>query len=157
MTQHRRAVRIEHDALDGLRCEQRARPQVGFGGGVGLEMVGARLTDGRVTGIDISAEMARAAAERFRVVRADVAAIPFADGSFDRVYSVNTIFFWPDVRSGLAEILRVLRADGRAVIAAPGWRETGVCIISENVVESCTSAGSNSTARSMRLFSSAKT
>lgn len=97
---------------------------VGFGGGVGLELVRRRLTSGRVVGIDISAEMAVAAARRFagdrvRVLQTDVAALPFADASFDRAYSVNSVFFWPDPAAGLAEIHRVLRPGGLAVIAGP--------------------------------------
>jgi ubiquinone/menaquinone biosynthesis C-methylase UbiE len=101
---------------------------VGFGGGVGLALVLRRLTSGRATGIDISDEMVSAAGRRFtedvragrlRVVRGDVAAIPFADASFDRVYSVNTVFFWPDPATGMAEIHRALRPGGVAVIAGP--------------------------------------
>jgi arsenite methyltransferase len=101
---------------------------VGFGGGVGLALVLRRLTSGRAAGIDISEEMLQGARERFSkematkrlvVSRADVAAIPFADGSFDRAYTVNTVFFWPDVPAGLSEIHRVLRPGGRLVIAAP--------------------------------------
>ena len=97
---------------------------VGFGGGVGLELVRARLTSGRVVGVDISAEMVHAAARRFDgdrvgVLRADVAALPFEDASFDRAYSVNSVFFWPDAEAGLREIKRVLRPGGLAVVAGP--------------------------------------
>ena len=101
---------------------------VGFGGGVGLGLVLRRLTNGRATGFDLSEEMASGARRRFAsaiatgrlaLARADVAAIPFADGSFDRVYSVNTVFFWPDVPAGLSEIRRVMRPGGRLVITAP--------------------------------------
>jgi SAM-dependent methyltransferase len=101
---------------------------VGFGGGVGIGLVLQRLTTGRVAGIDISDEMADRARDRFAdavangrlvLARADVAAIPFADGSFDRVYTVNTVVFWREVPPGLAEIQRVLRPGGRLVIAAP--------------------------------------
>ena len=101
---------------------------VGFGGGVGLELVRRRLTSGRVVGVDISEEMVVRAARRFtpepsagsvRVLRADVSSLPFADGSFDRAYSVNGVFFWPDPAAGLAEIYRVLRPGGLAVIAGP--------------------------------------
>src|SRR5919106_6082709 len=79
---------------------------VGFGGGVGLTLVLNRLTTGRVTGIDISQEMVRRAGQAFRdevasrrlrVVGASVDALPFADASFDHAYTVNTVFFWPDV------------------------------------------------------------
>lgn len=101
---------------------------VGFGGGVGLALVLARLPAGRVTGIDISEEMVQRGASRFRpemaerrvrLLRAGVEAMPFAESSFDRAYTVNTIFFWPDVAAGLRELHRVLRPGGRLVIAAP--------------------------------------
>jgi SAM-dependent methyltransferase len=101
---------------------------VGFGGGVGLELAAHRLTTGRVVGIDISEEMARRAARRFaervsvgraHVIRADVSALPLAADSFDRAYSVNGVFFWPDPDAALGEIHRVLRPGGLAVIAGP--------------------------------------
>ena len=101
---------------------------VGFGGGVGLELVRDRVTSGRLFGVDISEEMAQRAERRFaadpggasvRVLVGDVSALPFADGSFDRAYSVNAVFFWPDPAAGLAEIHRVLRPGGLAVIAGP--------------------------------------
>jgi SAM-dependent methyltransferase len=53
------------------------------------------------------------------VIRADVAALPLADDSFDRAYSVNGIFFWPDPEAALAEIHRVLRSGSLAIIAGP--------------------------------------
>lgn len=101
---------------------------VGFGGGIGLELVSRRLTSGRLFGVDISEEMADRAARRFaddppsgsaRVLVGDVSQLPFADASFDRAYSVNAVFFWPDPVAGIAEIHRVLRPGGRAVIAGP--------------------------------------
>ena len=101
---------------------------VGFGGGIGLEMVSTRLTSGSLFGVDISEEMAERAARRFaegpragsvRVLVGDVSALPFEDASFDRAYSVNAVFFWPDPVAGLAEIYRVVRPGGLAFIAGP--------------------------------------
>ena len=93
-----------------------------------MDLVHSRLTSGHVVGVDISEEMVDRASTRFnedpgarnvRVLRADVSALPFADASFDRAYSVNSIFFWPDPAAGLAEIHRVLRPGGMVVIAGP--------------------------------------
>ncbi|MGH2785520.1 MAG: class I SAM-dependent methyltransferase [Actinomycetota bacterium] len=101
---------------------------VGFGGGIGLELVSRRLTSGRLFGVDISEEMADRAARRFAddprggsalVLVGDVSKLPFADASFDRAYSVNAVFFWPDPVAGIAEIHRVMRPGGLAVIAGP--------------------------------------
>jgi ubiquinone/menaquinone biosynthesis C-methylase UbiE len=44
-------------------------------------------------------------------------ALPFADRSFDRVFSINSVQFWEDLRQGLTEVLRVLSPNGTAAIA----------------------------------------
>lgn len=79
-----------------------------------------------VTGLDLDPAMierARAAAGRLGAgVRApefvvgDVASLPFADGSFDLVVSTLSLHHWADATAGLAEIARVLRSDGRALV-----------------------------------------
>ena len=80
-----------------------------------------------VTALDLDPEMierARANAERagraggrapvFHV--GDVAALPFPDGSFDLVVSTFSMHHWDDPVAGLAEIGRVLRHGGRAIV-----------------------------------------
>jgi SAM-dependent methyltransferase len=80
-----------------------------------------------VTGLDLDPAMierARANADRagdgdgrrpaFYV--GDVAALPFADGAFDLVVSTLSLHHWADPTAGLAEIGRVLRPGGRALI-----------------------------------------
>lgn len=67
-----------------------------------------------VYGLDVSAEMLKEASQRdakgqFRRVRADVADMPFADGSFDAVVSGAALHCWPSVQDGLAEVRRVLK------------------------------------------------
>ncbi len=46
----------------------------------------------------------------------DVAALPFADGSFDLVVSTFSVHHWSDPSLGMGEIARVLRPGGRALI-----------------------------------------
>lgn len=76
-----------------------------------------------VTGIDLDpamVERARAAAgsssPRPTFIAADVAALPFEDASFDVVVSTLSMHHWEEPRAGLAEIGRVLRPDGRALV-----------------------------------------
>ncbi|MCD9031002.1 class I SAM-dependent methyltransferase [Luteimonas sp. Y-2-2-4F] len=80
----------------------------------------------RYAGVDWSPEMvaaanrrnARAVADgRARFVEGDAAALPFADAAFDRVLSVNTLYFWTEPQRVLAEIARVLRPGGRLCLA----------------------------------------
>ena len=114
-----------HYAFDALALERDLDVlEVGFGGGRLLSRVLA-ATDGRVAGIEVSDVMISRAQRRFgrhveagrlRLAQADVAAMPFDDGSFDRVVSVHTIYFWADVAAGLREIARVLRPNGTLVL-----------------------------------------
>jgi|ERR1035441_986194 ubiquinone/menaquinone biosynthesis C-methylase UbiE len=104
---------------------------IGFGGGYSLLALAERVPNGQVVGVDHSRDMVEAAANlirgeqlqsRIRVRRGNVAKLPFAASTFDRVLTVNTIYYWPDVRAGLGEIARVLKPGGRLVV---GFRSPG--------------------------------
>lgn len=97
--------------------------EIGFGGGPNLPylIAGAAF----VGGVDRSPAMVERAKAHFRQAvssgRADfregtVEDIPFADLSFDKVCTANTIYFWKSLAAGFAEIHRVLSPGGRAVI-----------------------------------------
>ena len=99
---------------------------VGSGAGtdslVAAQMVGA---DGRVTGIDMTAEMlakARTAAAEMgtpnvEFVEGEVERLPFADATFDVVISNGVIDLIPDKDAVFSEIQRVLRPGGRIQVA----------------------------------------
>ena len=79
-----------------------------------------------VAGIDLSEEKVRLARERLveriaagaaEVVRGDAEALPWEDGRFSAVSCIDAFQFFPDPVQGLAEMRRVLRAGGRAVVA----------------------------------------
>lgn len=100
--------------------------EIGFGGGLGITRVAARLSDGAVSGVDLSPDMLRAAQHRFRrelgsgrvrLQVGNIAHLPFSYAAFDRVFTINTIYFWPDPQQGLAEIRRVLKSGGKAAIS----------------------------------------
>jgi ubiquinone/menaquinone biosynthesis C-methylase UbiE len=85
----------------------------------------ARDHDLDVIGLDLDPRMierARTNADRDAEARqpgfvvGDVAALPFDDASFDLVVSTFSMHHWSDPPSGLREISRVLRPEGRALI-----------------------------------------
>jgi ubiquinone/menaquinone biosynthesis C-methylase UbiE len=79
-----------------------------------------------VTGLDLDPMMIeRACANAIQTVVAElrptfvvggVAALPFPEGSFDLVVSTLSMHHWADATAGLAEIARVLRPGGRALV-----------------------------------------
>ena len=81
----------------------------------------------RAYGIDISPPtvvQARAAFEQgsrasLRSAIGDVRALPFADGSFDAIYSMGTIEHFDETERAVEEMARVLKPGGRAIIGVP--------------------------------------
>lgn len=100
--------------------------EVGFGHGATIARVAAAVSGGRVSGVDPSAEMCAMASRRNRraieegrvaLRRASAEDLPFPDASFDKVLSVHTVYFWADLVPPLREIARVLKPEGRLVLA----------------------------------------
>ncbi|MFE3542079.1 methyltransferase domain-containing protein [Nocardia sp. NPDC059177] len=99
---------------------------IGFGGGVGLGLLLDRVgSAGVVHGIEPSPDMRTSAHAHFtaettagRLVLADgsLTALPLPDGSLDAAITVNTIYFLADLPAACAELARVLRPGGTAVI-----------------------------------------
>jgi len=76
-----------------------------------------------VVGVDISPPIARDARAGFggalAAVLGDVRTLPFADASFDAVYSMGTIEHFDETEHAAAEIARVLRPGGCAIVGVP--------------------------------------
>ncbi len=97
--------------------------EVGFGGG---SMLPYLLDHAAFTaGVDRSAaavERARASfASSIQSGRADfqegsVEALPYEAGSFSRVLTVNTIYFWTSLETGFKEMRRVLAPGGKVAV-----------------------------------------
>ncbi|MEO8971589.1 MAG: class I SAM-dependent methyltransferase [Ktedonobacteraceae bacterium] len=97
----------------------------GFGAGRAIELVAAKAASGHVSGIDHSQAMVRAASHRnARAIKAgqvtlyhgDVTTLPFADNQFDKIFSIQTLYFWSDPPRILAEIFRVLKPGAKLVV-----------------------------------------
>ena len=106
-------------------CPSGTLLEVGSGPGR-LAVRSARAAPGlSLTGVDIMPAMVeratRRAAEaglggRVRFEAGDVGVLPFPDGSFDCAVSTLSLHHWPDPARRLAEIHRVLKPGGKALI-----------------------------------------
>ena len=82
----------------------------------GLSVTGLDLDPAMIERARANAEPAVAAECQPTFVVGGVAALPFPDGSFDLVVSTLSMHHWADPTAGQAEIGRVLRPGGRALI-----------------------------------------
>ncbi len=77
--------------------------------------------------LDLSPSLLRLGQDRLaraglpsRLVRSDMTALPFADGTFEAAIVVDALHHVPDVAAALREARRVLSPGGRLVLAEPG-------------------------------------
>jgi SAM-dependent methyltransferase len=87
-----------------------------------LEDLRTAYPQAQLFGLDLVAPGLRKAHElvpEARLLRADVCAVPIADGSVDAIVSANLLEHVPDDEGALREMRRLLRPGGRAVIVVP--------------------------------------
>ncbi len=98
---------------------------IGCGGGGAVHRLAGIATNGKVYGVDYSAEsvaISRRTNKRFvdmgrvEIQQDSVSRLPFADSMFDLVTAVNTHNYWPDLCTDMQEILRVLKPKGSLVM-----------------------------------------
>jgi ubiquinone/menaquinone biosynthesis C-methylase UbiE len=119
--------RINRFVVEILDVQARNRLlEVGFGPGACIAMLAERATDGLVAGVDPSPTMVAQASARNRTpLRSgrvelkvgSVSAIPYLDESFDKVCSINNVYFWPSRSDELREIRRVMKDGGTLALA----------------------------------------
>lgn len=115
-----------------------------------LALQAARLT--RVHALDFSAQMLaqlrRRASEQelenLVLQQGDGQALPYAASSFDAAFSMFGLFMFPDRARGFAELARVLRPGGRAVVASwqPQNEIPAFAAINAEIVEESATLGS---------------
>ena len=99
--------------------------EIGYGPGKAIQKVSTLYPECRIVGIDHSEEMLTAATRRNRAAiiagvvelkKGSVEVLNFAEGIFDKAYSINCIYFWSDIVGGLRELYRVLKIGGKLAI-----------------------------------------
>jgi ubiquinone/menaquinone biosynthesis C-methylase UbiE len=112
-------------AVVAATCPTGSVLEIGGGPGHGAVLLARRAPGVSITGADIDPAMvARATArvarhrlqDRVRLEVADVTRLPHPDSAFDIVLSSFSMHHWEDPVTAFAEIHRVLRPGGRAII-----------------------------------------
>lgn len=113
-------------AIDLLHCREGDTVlEIGPGNGGYAPYVLSRAARLRYYGIDISETMVQAALQQNSALVAAGTAhfslgngreLPYEDRFFDKVFTVNTLYFWEDPQIQLQEIYRVLKPGGRLSI-----------------------------------------
>lgn len=100
---------------------------IGCGGGAALKKMSGKIITGHLIGADysdVSVELSKKNniqdinSGKMEVVCASVEKLPFADNSFNIVYTVESFYFWGNSPENLREVRRVLAEDGIFLIAA---------------------------------------
>lgn len=100
---------------------------IGCGGGATLHRLSQRAPQGHITGVDyspVSVACSRAFNEsaikrgQMEVVQGSVEALPFAEGNFDIITTVESFYFWPNPQENLREVRRVLKEGGTFALIA---------------------------------------
>lgn len=131
------ARRLEHNRDAEAEAVEELDPRpadhvlvIGFGTGMGIELLVDRLPSGRVVGADLSKAMVKLATKRnsaavargrVKLVRAPAHELPFDHASFDGVITVNTIQLWDPFKESVAEVARVMRPGARLVSFTHDW------------------------------------
>ena len=98
---------------------------VGCGGGKTISRLARRAVQGKVYGIDHSADMVDysrqvnkklIAANRVEIMQGSVEKTGFNDEFFDFVTAIETYYFWPNLAEAFEEIKRILKKEGCLLI-----------------------------------------
>lgn len=107
---------------------------VGCGGGLTIQKLAAKATNGVVHGIDYAVGSVAASralnqqlinAGRVKIEKASVSQLPFPENTFDLVTAVETQYYWPNPVKDMREIARVLRPGGVLAIIVESYNSRG--------------------------------
>lgn len=100
--------------------------EIGMGNGFFVDKIINGKKNIKYTGLDYSETMVTEAItlnqehvtnNKATFVKGDIANLPFKDKQFNKIFTVNTFYFWEDAKIVLNEIKRVLKDDGFFILS----------------------------------------
>src|SRR5687767_1666021 len=97
--------------------------EIGMGNGFFVKDILSAANNVKYTGCDFSETMVKEAtalndsfAASVKFILSHAEHLPFDDGYFDKVFTINTIYFWENAVATLAEISRVIKPGGMLIV-----------------------------------------
>jgi ubiquinone/menaquinone biosynthesis C-methylase UbiE len=119
-------TQMNMDTLQIVDAANDAILEIGMGNGFFVHQIAEKHSSVKYTGADFS-EVMVAEAQRINAewinkgqatfILSDAIALPFSNSSFNKIFTINTIYFWEDAVKILAELKRVLLPKGKLIIA----------------------------------------
>jgi ubiquinone/menaquinone biosynthesis C-methylase UbiE len=106
--------------------------ELGCGAGYAIKLILEKDLAEEIVGLDISPTIIRSARirnkkaineKRAKLVQANLNKLPFHNENFNRVFSIQTIYFWTDIAATLSEIFRVLKPEGVLILTFSDGKE----------------------------------
>ncbi|WP_102262611.1 class I SAM-dependent methyltransferase [Mesobacillus jeotgali] len=121
--------------------------ELGCGAGYAIKLLLKKDLTQEIVGLDISPTIIRSAQfrnkkaikeKRAKLVQANLNKMPFEHEHFNKVFSIQTMYFWTDIDSTLSEVFRVLKPEGVVILTFSDGKEDetweGIRGITENQV-----------------------
>jgi ubiquinone/menaquinone biosynthesis C-methylase UbiE len=99
--------------------------EIGFGTGKMINEMAKLVDQGLIEGVDFSSTMVALAEKknkkhiikgRVKITHGNFEEMAYDDNSFDKICSVNTIYFWPNPEYSIKKILSILKPGGKLVL-----------------------------------------
>lgn len=116
--------------------------EIGFGPGKLINEMANITTEGVVEGIDFSPTMLKHAIKvnkqhiskgRVKLQKGECRTLPFNKESFDKLCSINTLYFWKEPGKYLSEMFRVMKPGGKVVIGFRDDKQMSRLNLSEDI------------------------
>jgi ubiquinone/menaquinone biosynthesis C-methylase UbiE len=117
---------------------------LGCGAGYAMKLLLEQSDVGRIVGLDISKSILWSAAARNRkeirkgrlkLVKNDISHLHFKGSSFNKVFSIHSVYFWKDMKKSIAEIYRVLKPEGMVIMTLSDGKNGVVSEWTKDLIE----------------------